>query len=61
MTIKGRRPAGGYPGIHLLVVGVGMGMLGMGDMLGIGDIGGIEGMFFMASFIDAQHDLSSLV
>lgn len=38
--------------IHRL--GVGMGIFGIGDMLGIGDIGGMF-MPFMSAFMDAQQ------
>jgi hypothetical protein len=37
--------------------GVGTGVFGVGDMLGIGDIDGMDGvfMFFMSSFMEAQQ------
>ncbi|UQX10445.1 hypothetical protein [Candidatus Mycobacterium methanotrophicum] len=47
--------------------GAGMGMLGMGDMLGIDGIGDMDGMFFMSSiiffmsaFMDSQQLCMSL-
>jgi hypothetical protein len=48
------------PGVGVGIFG-GVGAPGIGDMLGIGDMDGIPGvgMFFIASFIDAQQPLSS--